>query len=52
MCGINVGIPAPVAQFPFGGQKASFMSDIKMQGKRAMDFFTDDKIITERYWPE
>ena len=52
MIGINVGIPAPVAQLPFGGMKDSLLSDIKTQGARAFDFFTEDKIITERYWPE
>jgi malonate-semialdehyde dehydrogenase (acetylating)/methylmalonate-semialdehyde dehydrogenase len=52
MIGINVGIPAPVAYLPFGGMKASFFADIKAQGKAAIDFFTEDKIITERYWPE
>jgi len=52
MIGINVGIPAPVAYLPFGGMKASFFADIKAQGKAVVDFFTEAKIITERYWPE
>ncbi len=52
MIGINVGIPAPVAHLPFGGMKASLLSDIKAQGKAVINFFTHDKIITERYWPE
>ena len=52
MIGINVGIPAPVAPLPFGGLKASLMADTKAQGKAAIHFFTDQKIITERYWPE
>jgi malonate-semialdehyde dehydrogenase (acetylating)/methylmalonate-semialdehyde dehydrogenase len=52
MIGVNVGIPAPVAYLPFGGMKASFFADIKAQGKAVIDFFTEDKIITERYWPE
>ena len=50
MIGINVGIPAPVAHLPFGGMKASLYSDIKAQGKAVVDFFTEAKIITERYW--
>ncbi len=52
MIGVNVGIPAPVAFLPFGGQKQSQFADIKAQGKAVIDFFTDPKIITERYWPE
>ncbi len=52
MIGINVGIPAPVAYLPFGGMKASQWADIKAQGKAVVGFFTEDKIITERYWRE
>ncbi len=52
MIGINVGIPAPVAYLPFGGMKASQWSDIKAQGKAVINFFTEDKIVTERYWKE
>ncbi len=52
MIGINVGIPAPVAYLPFGGMKASFFADIKAQGKAIINFFTENKIITERYWPQ
>jgi len=52
MVGINVGIPAPVACLPFGGMKASQFADIKAQGKAVVNFFTEDKIITERYWKE
>jgi malonate-semialdehyde dehydrogenase (acetylating)/methylmalonate-semialdehyde dehydrogenase len=52
MIGINIGIPAPVAYLPFGGMKASQWADIKAQGKSIVNFFTQDKIVTERYWPE
>jgi malonate-semialdehyde dehydrogenase (acetylating)/methylmalonate-semialdehyde dehydrogenase len=52
MVGINVGIPAPVAYLPFGGMKASQWADIKAQGKAVVNFFTEDKIVTERYWQE
>ncbi len=52
MIGINIGIPAPVACLPFGGMKASCLADIKAQGKEIINFYTDRKIITERYWPE
>jgi len=52
MIGINIGIPAPVAYLPFGGMKASLLSDIKAQGKAVVDFYTQEKIVTERFWPE
>jgi len=52
MIGVNIGIPAPVACLPFGGMKASRFSDIKAQGSEVIDFFTEKKILTERYWPE
>jgi len=52
MIGINVGIPAPVAPLPFGGMKASMFADVKAQGRAVIDFFTEKKIVTERYWPE
>ena len=52
MIGINVGIPAPVAPLPFGGMRASFMADTKAQGKAVINFFTDLKVISERYWQE
>jgi len=52
MIGINIGIPAPVAYLPFGGMKSSQFSHIKAQGRAVVGFFTQDKIVTERYWPE
>lgn len=52
MIGVNVGIPAPVAHMPFGGMKASQFSQIKAQGRAVVDFFTEPKVITERYWTE
>jgi malonate-semialdehyde dehydrogenase (acetylating)/methylmalonate-semialdehyde dehydrogenase len=52
MIGVNVGIPAPVAYLPFGGMKASQWADVKAQGKAVVNFFTEDKIVTERYWVE
>ena len=52
MIGVNIGIPAPVAFLPFGGMKGSQFADIKAQGRAVINFFTQDKIITERYWPE
>lgn len=52
MIGVNVGIPAPVAYLPFGGMKDSQFADIKAQGKAIINFYTQDKVITERYWTE
>lgn len=52
MIGVNIGIPAPVASLPFGGTKSSLFSDIKAQGKSVINFFTEEKIITERFWQE
>jgi malonate-semialdehyde dehydrogenase (acetylating)/methylmalonate-semialdehyde dehydrogenase len=52
MLGVNVGIPAPVAYLPFGGMKNSQLADIKAQGKAVINFYTEDKIITERFWEE
>jgi malonate-semialdehyde dehydrogenase (acetylating)/methylmalonate-semialdehyde dehydrogenase len=52
MIGVNVGIPAPVAYLPFGGMKSSQFSHIKAQGRSIVAFFTQEKIVTERYWPE
>jgi malonate-semialdehyde dehydrogenase (acetylating)/methylmalonate-semialdehyde dehydrogenase len=52
MIGVNVGIPAPVAYLPFGGMKASQFSHIKAQGRSIVGFYTQEKIVTQRYWPE
>jgi malonate-semialdehyde dehydrogenase (acetylating)/methylmalonate-semialdehyde dehydrogenase len=52
MIGVNVGIPAPVAYLPFGGMKASQFSHIKAQGRSIVAFYTQEKIVTQRFWPE
>ncbi len=49
--GINVGIAAPMAFFPFSGWKASFFGDMHGQGYDAIEFFTQKKVIIER-WPK
>lgn len=49
MIGINIGVPAPMSFFSFGGSKDSFFGDIKAHGAGAVRFFTDEKIITERW---
>jgi malonate-semialdehyde dehydrogenase (acetylating)/methylmalonate-semialdehyde dehydrogenase len=47
--GINVGLPAPIAMFPFGGRKDSFFGTLHPQGKDAIRFFTDSKVIIQRW---
>jgi len=48
--GINLGVAAPMAYFPFSGWKDSFFGDLHAQGRDAVDFFTEKKVIVER-WP-
>jgi malonate-semialdehyde dehydrogenase (acetylating)/methylmalonate-semialdehyde dehydrogenase len=50
MLGINIGVPAPMAFFPFSGWKGSFFGDLHAQGKDAIDFYTRRKVVTAR-WP-
>jgi len=47
--GVNVGVPAPMAFFPFGGMKDSFFGTLHGQGREAIDFFTDRKIVITRW---
>jgi malonate-semialdehyde dehydrogenase (acetylating)/methylmalonate-semialdehyde dehydrogenase len=49
--GINVGIAAPMAFFPFSGWKDSFFGDLHGQGLDAVEFFTQKKVVVER-WPK
>ena len=48
--GINIGVAAPMAFFPFSGWKESFFGDMHGQGKHAVEFFTQTKVVVER-WP-
>jgi malonate-semialdehyde dehydrogenase (acetylating)/methylmalonate-semialdehyde dehydrogenase len=48
--GINVGIVAPMAFFPFSGMKDSFLGILHTQGQEAVRFFTESKVVIER-WP-
>jgi malonate-semialdehyde dehydrogenase (acetylating)/methylmalonate-semialdehyde dehydrogenase len=50
MIGVNIGIAAPMAFFPLGGKKGSFFGDIKGQGREIFQFFTDAKIIIQRWF--
>jgi malonate-semialdehyde dehydrogenase (acetylating)/methylmalonate-semialdehyde dehydrogenase len=48
--GINVGVAAPVAYFPFSGWKDSFFGTLHGQGRDAIDFFTDRKVVITRWF--
>jgi malonate-semialdehyde dehydrogenase (acetylating)/methylmalonate-semialdehyde dehydrogenase len=48
--GINVGITAPIAFFPFSGMKNSFFGDLHTQGKEAVRFFTESKVVIQRWF--
>ncbi len=50
MVGINIGIAAPMAYFPFGGNKGSLFGDLKGQGREAFQFFTDTKVVIVRWF--
>ena len=49
--GINIGVAAPMAFFPFSGWKNSFFGDMHGQGMDAVEFFTQKKVVIER-WPK
>ncbi len=48
--GVNLAVAAPVSTFPFSGWKGSFFGDLHAQGGDAVEFFTDKKVVIER-WP-
>ena len=50
--GINVGVAAPMAEFPFSGWKDSFFGDLHGQGRHAVEFFTQTKVVVERWLKE
>lgn len=49
MIGINIGVAAPMAFFPFGGSRNSFFGDLKAQGKDAIEFYTDKRVVISRW---
>lgn len=49
--GINIGVAAPMAYFPFSGWKESFFGTLHGQGQHAVEFFTQRKVVIER-WPK
>lgn len=52
MVGINVGVAAPVAFFPFSGWKDSFLGDLHAHGRDGVEFFTKKKTVTSRWFSE
>jgi malonate-semialdehyde dehydrogenase (acetylating) / methylmalonate-semialdehyde dehydrogenase len=49
MLGVNIGVPAPVAWFPFSGWKDSIDGDLHANGADAVDFYTRKKVVTSRW---
>jgi malonate-semialdehyde dehydrogenase (acetylating)/methylmalonate-semialdehyde dehydrogenase len=52
MIGINVGVPAPMAMFPFSGWGESFFGDLHMQGRAGVQFYTQPKVTTSRWFTD
>jgi malonate-semialdehyde dehydrogenase (acetylating)/methylmalonate-semialdehyde dehydrogenase len=50
MLGVNIGVAAPMAFFPFGGAKGSFFGDLKAHGLDAVEFYTDKKVSITRWF--
>ena len=50
--GINIGVAAPMAFFPFSGWKSSFFGTLHGQGKHAVEFYTQTKVVVERWLKE
>jgi malonate-semialdehyde dehydrogenase (acetylating)/methylmalonate-semialdehyde dehydrogenase len=49
MLGINLGVPAPMAIFPFSGWKSSFYGSLHCNGKDSIEFYTHRKVVTARH---
>jgi len=50
MLGVNIGVAAPMAFFPFGGAKGSFFGDLKAHGRDGVEFYTDKKVVITRWF--
>ncbi len=50
MAGVNIGVAAPMAYFPFGGVKDSIFGDLRCHGKDAIAFYTQQRVVISR-WP-
>jgi len=49
MIGVNVGVPAPMALFPFAGWGESFLGDLHMQGTEGVMFYTRQRVVLSRW---
>ena len=49
MIGVNIGVAGPMAFFPFGGSRGSFYGDLKAQGRDAIEFYTDKRVVISRW---
>jgi malonate-semialdehyde dehydrogenase (acetylating)/methylmalonate-semialdehyde dehydrogenase len=49
MCGVNIGVAAPMAFFPFAGWKGSFFGDLHATGKDGVKFYTETRVVIERW---
>ncbi|AQQ54773.1 CoA-acylating methylmalonate-semialdehyde dehydrogenase [Planococcus lenghuensis] len=49
MLGVNIGVPAPMAFFPFSGYKDSFYGDLHVNGEDGVEYYTRKKVITTRW---
>ena len=52
MLGVNIGVAAPMAFFPFNGIKDSFFGDLHATGKDGVRFFTENKVEIVRYYSD
>jgi malonate-semialdehyde dehydrogenase (acetylating)/methylmalonate-semialdehyde dehydrogenase len=50
MVGVNIGVPAPMAFFPFSGWHQSFFGDLHVQGREGVAFYTQQKVTTTRWF--
>jgi malonate-semialdehyde dehydrogenase (acetylating)/methylmalonate-semialdehyde dehydrogenase len=50
MVGVNIGVPASMAWFPFNGWNDSFFGDLHMQGREGVQFFTQQKVTMSRWF--
>jgi malonate-semialdehyde dehydrogenase (acetylating)/methylmalonate-semialdehyde dehydrogenase len=50
MLGVNVGVAAPRAFFPFSGRRKSFFGDLHATGRDGVEFYTTKKVITARWF--
>ena len=49
MIGVNIGVAAPMGFFPSGGARSSIYGGLKAQGRDAISFFTDQRVVISRW---